>query len=567
MPYQYYARTPAPGVYALGCVFRHHWSLLTPLKTGMLLRTIARPSRTQALTFARILEKKSLDLGDAEVDALRLQLVYNKIVHGIKQIDGFRKRKRAGANFYKSMLSAVQLLPSEVLVMIFKHAVSINVPSRIGWSPFGIPRVCSAWRKAITGCSSFWTELELSPGDLSGDCIGPPAPGPRILDAFESWFNRASRARKLTLLIVFQGPLNGLFDPTGLTQGIVSISPRLTDLLFFTRKNHIFIEPLLNLTGAFPGGIFPVLEKLTIIEEYRYGEPEEELGPPSNITTFGTSPSLSILILPVRPSRVFDGSRLLLPWSQLTRLELVRVVTFRILAKALFQCPQLQSAYVPCIDVESTDPVDFVVPQHPMTFQHLISLSLGLIGAPSSEDDSIFSVLPKIHLPQVETLELHAGPGSRIDHVLFPLMHKFGALTLYVAEIGPLETLGSLKTPSSDRGHYKPLHSKLISFVFAFHADGPDLNEVSKTFGDLYECWLKDSERVRPLETLSLLACDYSPGAPYTAEIQLMFNDIRRRFEGLESPFKGSFDATLIQSAAALVSSMGLKDERPYVAQ
>ncbi|KAG6917838.1 hypothetical protein DXG01_000743 [Tephrocybe rancida] len=574
---------------------------------GDLLRTNIRPSRMQALTLARILEQKNLDVGDVEAEAFRLQLDYNRLILKMREIDSLRGRKRDDATFYKFMLSGVRLLPPEVLVIIFHYAMSRNAPTRQGCSPFGISQVCSAWRNAIIGCSSFWTELELRPAylDVRRTSADGPVPEPRIVDVLNTWFARASRAHRLRLTMAFEPELEERFDPHGLVQGVTSIAPRLTNLLLlFCFKDHPFILSLLTLPSGASGGMFPVLEKLTLIEDYF---PSDDDGPP-NITVFGSSPRLSALILSVRPPRVTDSARMLLPWSQLTHLELVRVVSFQVLAKALFQCPQLHSAYVPHIDVANAEPTDLVVPPHRVTFPNLQSLSLGVFGSMITNDQGeAVNVLAALHLPKLKTLELYAVPEfDDIEYIYFPLFAVIAgisdtyshirhlllshvdttavdiplifrmcanleALALYIPDMDPLETLTSLKTVSSDTGDYKPLHPKLISFAFAFHVDdndaGLDINSVGEAFSGLCECWAKDPLRELPLGVVSLLVCDYNLVAPSpsAAATKAMFDNIRSHLDTLECPFEGSFDSHLVHSPKSLSSSLGLNDERPYI--
>ncbi|KAG6916003.1 hypothetical protein DXG01_008855 [Tephrocybe rancida] len=547
----------------------------------------ARPSRAQAHTLAHILEQKNLALEDIEVEASRLQLDYNRLLLKMQETDTLRVRTRDDVNFHKFMLSAVRLLPPEVLIMIFKHAVSVNAPGRVGHSPSGISQVCRAWRNAITGCPSFWADLELSSGLLHG--VLGASPTPRVVDVFDPWFRRAGRAGQLTLKM-----------------SVTSIAPRLTDLLLFCWKDYQFLSSLLASPSGDPSdSMFPVLEKLTLIEEHSF--PDEDEDPPS-FTVFGASPRLSTLILSVRPTRVTDGTRLLLPWSQLTRLELVRIVTFQVLAKALFQCPQLHSVYIPHVDVENTDPADPFVPSQPVTFPNLGSLSLGLIGSGFFDNQGAPNVLAALHLPKLESLELYtrAYMGQYVDqsdYIYFPLFDVIAGtseshihirrlllshvdttavdlplllrlctnlevLALYIADEDPLEALESLRVQSSNPGHYHALHSKLTSFSIAFHVDHVRvLDVVSEILSGLGECWAQGPLRGPPLEDFKflLLVCDYNLVYPSTAPIRTMFENIQRRFDALESPFKVSFDPLVIYSPTSILSSFGLNEERPYI--
>ncbi|KAG6852956.1 hypothetical protein C0991_007906 [Blastosporella zonata] len=552
----------------------------------VLLRSNIQPSQHQAQTLKRILDEKTLDLELVEADALRLQLKINKMMLKMKEIDALRMQRGEDANFYKYMLSTVRLLPPEVLVNIFTYLVEISCPTRRARSPIGISHVCRAWRSAVIGCSSFWPELVLHPCDVSS--VDDRAP--RIYDSLiPTWFNRARRSRPLALKMFCFNHARCPIDAGDLLHGVVSVAPRLTELLLrFDWKDHTFILPLLSS----PPETFPFLEKLTLIEE-RGGEANDP------ITIFGASPRLRELTLHVCSPRVVNGDRLLLPWAQLTYLNLAQAVTFQVLAKVLFQCPQIDTLCVPHVDLENTDPIDLIVPPHPMSFPNLTVFKLGIFGAERSDEAINLDVLTNIYLPKVETLELSAGP--QLDHVLFPLFTMVGgisasfssirrlllshvdtslaelplllhgcvnleSLALYLPELDPQQILLWLTTSSGTDG---PIHSKLTSFTFAFHAatipiTANYLDDVGRRFSELCEIWLKDPMRNRPLETLSLFVCDFNIIVAHTDTIHATFNDIRDRLSKLACLFKGSFVAKIIHDTNDLLSSMRISDEYQY---
>ncbi|KAG5635476.1 hypothetical protein H0H81_011094 [Sphagnurus paluster] len=113
------------------------------------------PSTSERQAFSAFVSSRSEDFMQTEAGLGRLQL---KLIRASKDLQD-------EIDTYNSALSPIQLLPFELLIEIFSHAVS-HVPKqsipRKDQPPLSVSQVSSLWRKASLECPALWSALSLN---------------------------------------------------------------------------------------------------------------------------------------------------------------------------------------------------------------------------------------------------------------------------------------------------------------------------------------------------------------------------------------------------------------------
>ncbi|KAF5372651.1 hypothetical protein D9615_009824 [Tricholomella constricta] len=487
-----------------------------------LLRTNNRCNSAQVRSVNTMIAQRTDNIEAIDHDICSIQFKINELMNSRRDLMDARLQEKKEIGRCKYILSPLRLLPPELLKEIFKYTVTVCRPSHRSGSPLALAHVCSAWRDAVFGCSDFWNELKLlvaphtkaSPGVFS--------------ERVASWYGHSNSSRPLRLSVWIEGTPKDHIVLADLWQSIIAFSPRLVKLsLDFMFKNYDALIPFLCL----PPDSFPALESLRLLAYHTYPIPEADepndttLLPPA--TVFAAAPCLRTLYLSI-PSHLLADPTNLLPWEQLTHLEINDIITFSTFTHILFQRTlHLQTAIFACI---SSYPERFapappppMIPSTPQTFPHLKHLRLSVmfidpfVGMPTMVD-----VVPLLRVPNLQTLEVSsehgmfpayallphlAGPGGTTEwralslrevvlcHVELEVAELVGFLErctgveklgLFVPIVSPNEILRQMK----EMGLFSCLRE--FQFVFSLQdAEGEDMRGVGKDFGALVAEWTK----------------------------------------------------------------------------
>ncbi|KAG5727369.1 hypothetical protein E4T56_gene12057 [Termitomyces sp. T112] len=511
-----------------------------------LMRSNHRPTPIQMSHIRSRLEEKNLELLDMDYDILRLQLKINESVATMNALIKSRLQKQKEADSCQIWLSHARLLPLDIIIRILKFATSNVLGDRL--SPLELSHVCSSWREAAITCSSLWNDLELVLSSFWPWRSSDPATQSNAVNSVIAlWFGRANSFLPLTLSIIVRCELK-LAMGEGVARGVLPFSSRVNSLYFEISKTGFnnsssrgfeAMAPFLKL----PAGTFPSLEDLTFIDWTP--QKTDEVVP--RITVFDFSPRLRRIILRAQPWWFKQEPSLVLPWAQLTHLEVGGVLTTSSFADVIFQCRQLQKAIFCYVEMPIDGDEPPSLPEKPVTFPHLVDLKLGLSGPDLIDRNDINTILSLILLPAVEKLALSHGtpllqlfpyhgfpvlalvplPGGTfpplrrlmlsfadidLEELLrllngCPLLEK---LSLCLKSIAPELLLKALtRAERSQSEATAPLLSHLKSFAFAAQMENleqsEDVNSVVSAFGDLVASWVS---RHHPLSDVFLCLCD-----------------------------------------------------------
>ncbi|KAG6905884.1 hypothetical protein DXG01_017104 [Tephrocybe rancida] len=338
-----------------------------------LQRTSHEPSDTQKDVIRGILNEKKRRLLKIELDILRAQLELGRQAVAFKKLQRAGQDVEANVRMYKALLPSVRRLPVDVLGEIFKYALAPRRPlqDRRGRSPVPLSHVCSVWRDAAIHTSSLWTDLKVDPNlyrvpHLDSRHIPMP-----ISTRLSQWSSRARTCpMSLTLIkldITDQLSREGWCD---LSHGIQSIAHHITK--FYTSMPRSDFQKLSTLQC--PGNAFPAPEILSfdsIAGTNFYDLP---------VAAFTTAPRLRRVILDICHYPDRHHLPFVLPWSQLTHLEIRGLISFGHLFDFLFACSAVEYARFGEVNLDYLDERPTAAPQLPVALSHLAMLKIHTEG-------------------------------------------------------------------------------------------------------------------------------------------------------------------------------------------
>ncbi|KAF5373976.1 hypothetical protein D9615_009911 [Tricholomella constricta] len=386
--------------------------------SSTLLRTNHQCNSTQVCSVKMMIAQRTDNIKAIDYDILSIQFKINELMNSIKALKDSRLQEKKEISFCKYILSPIRLLPPELLTRIFKYTVTVFRPSHRSKSALALAHVCSAWRDAVFGCSYFWNQMEL--------LVAPhtkASPGPRFSERVASWYGHSSSSQPLRLSVRIEGTPEDCDVLADLSQSITAFSPRLVKLsLDFMSENYDALAPFLCL----PPDSLPALESLCLLASE--ADEDTPILPPTNV--FAAAPCLRTLYLSIPSYLLTDPTRLRLPWTQLTRLEIANTITLSTFTDVLFQCaPHLRSARFACINGlnDRFGPEMPRLPSAPQIFPCLeyLHLSVFWIG-PRPGTLSIVDVLPLLRLPNLQTLQVNCTPAFFPMYALLPALAEPG---------------------------------------------------------------------------------------------------------------------------------------------
>ncbi|KAG5635484.1 hypothetical protein H0H81_011088 [Sphagnurus paluster] len=530
-----------------------------PVLTVEMLRSNHLPSESDISCLNAIVAAKAEIIEHLDHDIFRLQIKMNHLMRDVNILQDKRNLQQDKLNFCKHILSPIRRLPPEILVRIFNYVTikDSHSPHRMISSPFCLAHVCASWRHAIIGCSSFWDSLEMK----IPSCRTPSGV---FTSRLKSWFGRTNTSRPLSLALLIQGRPEDSEIIEEISQAISSYSHRFSELK---------INFLLGLKGALdsflslpPGGLTG-LKAVTLRGAEAPPEKIDEIIP---VTVFGGAPLLQhVSLLCISSFMLSDPSRLVLPWGQLTNLEITGEIMVKAFTQVLSQCPNLRHARFLGVSIQDpSGPHGIANTQASYTFTMLETLAIHLMGHETISDSvTITDIVSKIHLPVIQSLKL---AGDSINDTEFPFFVLIPTLTnaaaahtlrylslcfidvemeelihlmtlctelevfkLFIFGISPIDFLNCLLAPPTVAGEVPQL-ACLSTFVLVFSPedvpDTVDFASLGDVFCRLIGAWMGDTARRRPLEKIGLYLGAHNMSVNMR-DVYLMLQEIRSRVD------------------------------------
>ncbi|KAG6848468.1 hypothetical protein H0H93_016730 [Arthromyces matolae] len=520
-----------------------------------LFRTNNQPTSPQRIVLQTFLDHTNSDIEAMKHEIERHQLLIDPAYAPINEIRDELFTKQQDANYCSRWLSAVRLLPPDVLMRIFEHADKNHVHSPT--SIHRLSHVCAAWRNAALMGRSLWNTLIVTPG------VSPKFYRKDVSSLMRLWYDNAgpSQALSIHVLLIRYLPVYG----EAVAHGLVTFASRMQsiDLELDHGQSNEFITGKFRTFLTLPGGQFSSLETLRFVDQSNSSESELPL-----ITVFDNSPLLHTVIL--KMTRPMD---LILPWHQLAHLEIGGKWKMRLsdLSPALFQSRNLRTAILHSVPINRL-PSEITK----TTFPHLQVFKLRYKPYLNNHAH-LATFLSLLRLPNLDTFEvcnldsqmtqcqpiafitMFPSPpderrylslrrlslvrtGPKMEQLLelldrCPMLEE---LVLYLP-LPPAQVLVSL-TPSNS--HSLPALAYLKSFRFGFERYGSDqdLQLIMDSFGILVCSWIMDPRRVNALSTVEFIGSEhgnfYGPVVELCEKVKVTIQKCCTEHGSYSSPIK-----------------------------
>ncbi|KAG5637049.1 hypothetical protein H0H81_006000 [Sphagnurus paluster] len=509
-----------------------------------LWRNNSRPSLD---TRKRLHELRALSIAEIakiDNDLLGFQIEMNNLLGKIRSSTSTRSQHESLVYSYTAQLSPVRLLPPEILVEIFKYALPDRLNSNSKLFPLALCSVCSAWREAALAYPTLWNGLLPRDPDAS-----------YVDDTYIDYGFSHSPTGTLSFSIYSPSQMHRINYDDYVRTTIVfrSISPFYRLLSDLDIHIHFLdsVFPFLTL----PSGSIPLLEEISLTVDHV----RENIAIPP-ITVFQNATRLSRIALIV-PLDFLEGFLVeLLPWSQLTHLELMNPIELLLFVKVISQGKQLVDATF-SLDIYADDSEFGLITQLCKSSVQLAHLSAIRLHAFSQDMTDIHEnllqrIMSSLRLPALETLEFagkdHAMPVKlntiiptisqhplpSLRALVLSYLHAniseltevlsacpdLEELSLYLdtttpVPVDPARILQSLRqhpevednaiTKSQRTPHVSHNFPHLTSFTFSFLCHRIQESEVvAAEFGTLISTWAQDESRASALRIITMYICD-----------------------------------------------------------
>ncbi|KAK1227527.1 hypothetical protein PQX77_009434 [Marasmius sp. AFHP31] len=253
-------------------------------------------------------------LHDVESEVTKYQAEINRLKAAIYALQHKRDSLKRTAEVYKSLLSPIHNVPSEILTMIFTIACERNVLSSSTLpNALRLSMVCGRWRDIVFSTPSLWATIEVDFGTWTKDF--------HVLNQLSELFIKQSKSSSLRLFLTFPGDD---FSKSVSQRG--GARPTLRSFVEHCRRwEHmsLTIEP-----SRFPWSIFepirgrlPLLRSLALFKVGSLTRTQRSWHQP--FTIFEASAALRVLEI---SPELFDLQKkeVSLPWSRIETLRLHR---------------------------------------------------------------------------------------------------------------------------------------------------------------------------------------------------------------------------------------------------
>ncbi|KAJ8083143.1 hypothetical protein PM082_009012 [Marasmius tenuissimus] len=251
-------------------------------------------------------------LVDAEAEIAEYEVEIDRLETAKYALENKRDRLRRTTELYKSLLSPIHSIPTEILTMIFGFACEENILSK---SPLPaavrLSTVCGRWRDIVLSTPKLWCSIFIdfskwnAPDDL------------HVLNAMTERFICQSKQHPLRLNLEF--PIDDFDDGSDME----GAEPALQALIQHCARWQSLSLSIVR--ASFPYSIFeqirgrcPLLQSLCMrtIHLFAYLDDWDEY-PPFNY--FEVCPSLRHLTL---DPRIYPLNKTIFPWSQVRNLRI-----------------------------------------------------------------------------------------------------------------------------------------------------------------------------------------------------------------------------------------------------
>ncbi|KAG5635152.1 hypothetical protein H0H81_012274 [Sphagnurus paluster] len=508
--------------------------------TSALWRNNSRPSACAQRKLEGLRASASAVIAGIDNDLLGVQVEVNRLLEKIRSLLEVRSHQENLVKGYSAQLSSVRLLPSDVLVEIFKYALPERLNSSPKLFPLALRCVCSAWREAILAYPSLWNGLlpldpNLAPGDKNyiqyGFSCTPT--GTLSFSIYSPGQSHRINYHYIEIPTVFR-----------------SISP----FYHLLSKLDINVRSFQNALPFFflPSGSIPLLEEIRLEIEYK------QVGRVTKPwTVFQDAPRLRRVQFTLPPDLSRDQLADVLPWNQFTHVVFSNSIELPLFAKIIFQSTQLHDASF-CLDVYAEDSKSHVISElckTPVRLANLSELAIEAFSGNKAEahEELLGEIISKLDLPALQRLDfvgLTYAPSLKMATIIPTTPHNLTSLrnliltdihtttleltdllsnchsltelalcldTLTPVPTNPVLILRSLRysthapdqstsQPPSNVGHN---FACLSSFTFGFRCSTVEESDaVAVEFSTLINIWLIDGSRRTDLKEVGFYISD-----------------------------------------------------------
>ncbi|KAG5637045.1 hypothetical protein H0H81_005996 [Sphagnurus paluster] len=504
-----------------------------------LWRNNSRPSAYAQRTLEGLRASATAVIAEIDNDLLGIQAEVNRLLIKIRSLLAVRSHQENLVKDYSAPLSSVRLLPSDILVEIFKYVLPERLNSSPNMFPLALRCVCSAWREAVLAHPSLWNGLLPLTRTL------PERDNDYIIYSFTR-----TPSGGLSFSIFSPGQSHQMSYPYIETTTVFrSISPFYRLLSKLEIKIRLFQSALPFL--SLPRGSIPLLEEIRL--EIQFGQVGRATSP---WTVFEDVPCLRRVQFTLPPGLFQNRLADVLPWKQFTHVVVTSPIELPLFVIIMLQSTQLHHASF-CFDVYAQDSESHAIRTLFRSPVQLASLSTLTIQAFSGNKADVHEallgeIMSKLDLPALQKLDLvgltYALPlkmtsiipsrrhlTSLRSLVLSDLYTTIPELTeilsncralmelsLCLDNIGPfpispvsiLHTLSRTNVqdqtapqPPSSVGHN---FSCLTSFNFGFRCNTVEESKaVAAEFSMILSTWLTDLHRQTPLKKARFYISDH----------------------------------------------------------
>uniref|UniRef100_A0A0W0FT79 F-box domain-containing protein n=1 Tax=Moniliophthora roreri TaxID=221103 RepID=A0A0W0FT79_MONRR len=318
----------------------------------------------------------------AEEEIRKWEYETKKLVAEILSLDNRRRGLQKSIDLYRSVLSPVQRMPTEMLSSIFAFCCEKNELSSPRRLPvMSLSMVCARWRDIVLSTPWLWSKL-----DIDIECPYPSKNKILSMTQITQLFMQRSQNAPLTWSLDHYhiAPLLPVLRP------LLQNSERWRSINLCV-DDDLFDEPAFTSIS----GRIPMLERLKLYAS------DDILH--RQLDMFAVAPALSMV--DCTPIYLHNMA---LPWSQIRNLTLRNSYTPESLF-VLSQCPNLEELELDRIGSELTTETTLQVTT-PITLPKVHTLSI-ICDANTGEDDFVFA-FEFLTLPSLSFIALGSDSGS-----------------------------------------------------------------------------------------------------------------------------------------------------------
>ncbi|KAL0570087.1 hypothetical protein V5O48_011881 [Marasmius crinis-equi] len=320
-------------------------------------------------------------LHDVELEMKEYQVEINRLKTAIYAIESKRDKLKRTADLYKSLLSPIHTMPSEILSMIFAIFCKENVLSRSTLpEALRLSMVCGRWRDIVYSAPRLWSSIRIDFRAWTKDF--------HILDELTEHFMKKSGSSPLRLSLTFSAKESN--DAQSAREG--------SQIALKTLVGHCERWENVFLTVAptyFPSSIFnPIRGRLPLLVSLDLDREGDDAAWELVFDYFAICPALRTLCI---SPQLFEPEEVSLPWDQVVSLQMKTSFNTRAFP-LLSLCPRVEHLEVCRIGGQGDDANDYL--------GHIISSSVKTLNITACDQADVDGTLQHTTLREISSLSI-----------------------------------------------------------------------------------------------------------------------------------------------------------------